>query len=307
MTTTPDDSSDGGAEDLDGVPLVDSATDGNSLESLLTYLWMSSSLGNEPAGGIGKRTAAGPPPPPPEMNCPTGATTMTSSCNLVGGRSDAMRTPRAPELSGVSESSSFDDAPPSSPAVKVDEVPGGNDTPEDSTASVNGNDTLEDSMASVNGDFSYPPSAEIDRVASTTTASASEVAKTFDVAQTICRAIKDTWVSGKRIPVVSNLVDAAEAAAAELLHCVVALASGGSGVRTSREMVLLDIDERVVKPQMKMLDEAIVSPMIRGVLRVVELVAMKADKMVIGHIARGPLGALFINGNEKKRRQIRLD
>ena len=51
---------------------------------------------------------------------------------------------------------------------------------------------------------------------------------------------------------------------------------------------------------MKMLNKAIGSPMIWGVLRVVELVAMKADKMVIGHIARGPLGVLFVTGNKKK-------
>ena len=83
------------------------------------------------------------------------------------------------------------------------------------------------------------------------------MAKTFDVAQTIYGAIKDTWASGKRILVVSNLVNAAEATAAELLHRVLMSASGSGGVGTSREMVLLDIDERVVKPQMKMLGKAL--------------------------------------------------
>jgi hypothetical protein len=145
-------------------------------------------------------------------------------------------------------------------------LPGGNDTPEDLTAFLNGDDTLEDLMASVNGNFSYPPSAKIDRVTSATTVSTSEVAKTFDVAPTIYGAIKDAWASGKCIPVVSNLVNATKATATELLHRVVVLASGGGGVGTSREMVLLDIDKRVVKPRMKMLDEAIVLPMIRGVL-----------------------------------------
>jgi hypothetical protein len=246
-TATPDNSSGGEVEDLNGIPLVDSTTNGNSLKSLLPYLWTLLAPPPAPAGGIDKRTDAGPSPPPPEMNCTTVATMTTLSCNLVGGRSDAMHMPCTPEPSGVLESSSFDDAPPSSPATKVDKVPGGDDTPEDSMASVNGNDTLEDSMASMNGNFSYPPSAEIDRVASATTASTSKVAKTFDIAQTIYRAIKDAWLSSKRIPVVSNLVNAAEAAAVELLHHVVVSASGGGRVGTSREMVFLDIDKRVVK------------------------------------------------------------
>jgi hypothetical protein len=220
--------------------------------------------------------------------------TTTSLYNLMGGQSDVICTPLTLELSRVLECSSFDNVSPSpAPAAKViDEVvPGGDDdTPEDY------------SMPSVvDDDLPYPPSAEIVRIASaatTTTSSSSEVATT-DVVQTIYGAIKDAWASGKRIPVVSYLVDAAEAAAAELLHRIVASASGG-GVGNSREMVLLDIDERVVKPRMKMLDEVIVSPIIWGVWRVVESIAMKTDEMVIGPISRGPLGALlFVDGNKK--------
>ena len=64
--------------------------------------------------------------------------------------------------------------------------------------------------------------------------------------------------------------------------------------------MLLNIDERVVRPRIKMLDEVIVSPIIWGVSRVVESIAMKTDEMVIGPISRGPLGALlFVDGNKK--------
>lgn len=290
--TTPVDSSDDEVEDLNG--------DGNSLESLSPYSSMSSSTPRPASAGGGivsneRTTPPGPPPPPPssEMNYSTIMTT-TSLYNLMGGQSDVICTPLTLELSRVLECSSFDNVSPSpAPAAKViDEVvPGGDDdTPEDY------------SMPSVvDDDLPYPPSAEIVRIASaaTTTASSSSEVATTDVVQTIYGAIKDAWASGKRIPVVSYLVDAAEAAAAELLHRIVASASGG-GVGNSREMVLLDIDERVVKPRMKMLDEVIVSPIIWGVWRVVESIAMKTDEMVIGPISRGPLGALlFVDGNKK--------
>ena len=71
-TATPDNSSDGGAEDLDGIPLVDSAVNGNSLKSLSPYSWTLLALRPTPAGGIGKRTAAGLPPPPPGDELPDG-------------------------------------------------------------------------------------------------------------------------------------------------------------------------------------------------------------------------------------------
>jgi len=221
----------------------------------------------------------------------------------MGGQSDAICTPRTLELSRVLECLSFDNAPPSSPpppAKVVDEVPDGeDDTPEEGSMMPSANDD----------DLSHPPPADIVRIASsaTTTASSSEVTTTtFDVVQTIYGAIKDAWASGKSTPVVSNLLDAAEAVAAELLHRIVASASGGGvGVGTSREMVLIDIDERVVKPRMKILDEVIVSPIIWGVLRVVESIAMKTDEMVIGPIARGPLGAIFVDGS-KKHAEVKL-
>ena len=54
-----------------------------------------------------------------------------------------------------------------------------------------------------------------------------------------------------------------------------------------------------MKPRMKMIDDAIVSPSIAEVCRVVEMVVRMVDGMVIGPIASGPLGGIFADRNGK--------
>lgn len=254
-------SSDDEVEDINGVD----AADGNSLESLSPY-----SSTSRPASA-GKQAG----PPPSEMKYST-ILSGAPLYNLMGGHSDVV-TPRTLELSNVLESLSFDFSSPSKKIV--DEVSKGELTPEDSMP------FAKDNLSS----------SSLENVCVMVTTAATTTTETFDVAQTIYGAIKETWANGKHIPVISNLFDVTETVAAKLLDHLTST-SGGVG---TKEMVLLDIDERVVKPHMKILDEKIVSPTILEVLKVIEFVVRKADEMVMKPIASGPLGTLFFNENNK--------
>lgn len=114
----------------------------------------------------------------------------------------------------------------------------------------------------------------------------------FDVTQTLYCAVKDVWANGKHIPVICSLFNITETVAAKVLDQITS-SSGGAG---TKEMVLLDIDERVIKPQLKMLDEKIVSPTITEVFKVIELIVSKADELVIAPII---MGLIFFDRKDK--------
>ncbi|KAL3815871.1 hypothetical protein ACHAXA_010261 [Cyclostephanos tholiformis] len=280
-----DDDGDGVVEDIIG---VSDANDGNSLESLSPSP-STPSRGRSPAsstGGSGVSSEKGPiagattsgPSVPSEMKYST-VLTSTSLYNLMGGPSDAaLITPRTLELSNALESLSFNFPSPEG-GVRCD-----------GTTSSGGDVTKHE-------DDAMPSSAEDAVVVPAATTTTAETT-TFDVAQAMYGFVKDAWAGGKHVPVVSNLLDVAETVAANLLDSLIE-STTSDAVEISREMVLFDIDERVMKPRMKKLDEVIISPTIVEVWRVIELVVRVADEMVIRPIATGPLGAVFAERNEK--------
>lgn len=237
-------------EDINGVPTIDT-TDGNSLESLSPY--SKSPCRPTSSGGSSDSSSVGQPSSAMKYS------TMSSTYNVMGATSDATLTPRTLELSAVLDCLSFDF---SSQNTMADEVVRGDETvPE------------EDLMPSITDTFS--PSSSINENVTITT--------TFDVAQTLYWAVKDVWANGKHIPVICSLFNITETVAAKVLDQITS-SSGGAG---TKEMVLLDIDERVIKPQLKMLDEKIVSPTITEVFKVIELIVSKADELAIAPIIKG--------------------
>lgn len=247
-------------EDINGVPDI---TDGNSLESLSPYSkspCRPSSSGGSSDSSVGQQ-------PTSAMKYSTMSST-TSLYNVMGTKLDATLTPRTLELSAVLDCLSFDFSSQNTTADKV--VTG------DETA------TEEDLMPSIINTFSSYSSIN-ENITITTT---------FEVAQTLYGAVKDVWANGKHIPVICSLFNIAETVAASVLDHITS-SSGGVG---TKEMVLLDIDERVIKPQIKMLDEKIVSPTITEVFKAIELIVSKADELVIAPIIKG---LIFFNRKEK--------
>lgn len=252
-------------EDINGVPTIDT-TDGNSLESLSPYSKSpsrpTSSGGSSDSSSVGQPSSA------------MKYSTMSSTYNVMGATSDATLTPRTLELSAVLDCLSFDF---SSQNTMADAVVTGDETvPE------------EDLMPSITDTFS--PSSSINENVTITT--------TFDVAQTLYCAVKDVWANGKHIPVICSLFNITETVAAKVLDQITS-SSGGAG---TKEMVLLDIDERVIKPQLKMLDEKIVSPTITEVFKVIELIVSKADELVMAPIIKG----LILFDRKEKDADVKL-
>jgi len=252
-------------EDINGVPTIDT-TDGNSLESLSPY--SKSPCRPTSSGGSSDSSSVGQPSSAMKYS------TMSSTYNVMGATSDATLTPRTLELSAVLDCLSFDF---SSQNTMADEVVTGDETvPE------------EDLMPSITDTFS--PSSSINGNVTITT--------TFDVAQTLYFAVKDVWANGKHIPVICSLFNITETVAAKVLDQITS-SSGGAG---TKEMVLLDIDERVIKPQLKRLDEKIVSPTITEVFKVIELIVSKADELVIAPIIKG----LILFDRKEKDADVKL-
>lgn len=235
-------------EDINGVPDITE----NSLESLSPY----SKSPCRPTSSGGSSDSSVAQQPTSAMKYSTMLST-TSLYNVMGTQSDATLTPRTLELSAVLDCLSFDF---SSQNTTTDEV-----VPGDAIVS-------EDKLMQSKIDFSY---LSINENITITT--------TFEVAQRVYGAVKDLWANGKHIPVICSLFDITEAVAAKVLDHIT---SSSVGVGT-KEMVLLDIDERVIKPQMKMLDEKIVSPTITEVFKVIQLIVSKADELVIAPIIKG--------------------
>ena len=239
----------GDDDEIEDINGVPDISDGNSLESLSPY---SKSPCRPTSSGGSSDISVGQQP-----NSAMKYSTMSAN-NVMGAPSDATLTPRTLELSAFLDCLSFDF---SSQNTTADEV-----VPGDAIVS-------EDDLMPYKIDSSY--SSINEKITITTT---------FEVAQIVYGAVKDVWANGKHIPLIYSLFDITETLAAKVLDHITATSSGGVG---TKEMVLLDIDERVIKPQMKMLDEKIVSPTITEVFKVIELIVSKADELVIAPIIKG--------------------
>jgi hypothetical protein len=315
-----DDDDDDEVDDING---VSDATDGNSLESLSPYKSYETntrsssrptviatggggSIGSGDIGGGTTWTTASSAsaaiiagsPPPSEMRYSTVLTT-TSLYNLMGGPADdsSSLTPRTLELSNVLDALSFEFPSPKEEGMNAFDAAsalsrGDDDMPpspmeDDSMTFIPGDDGISMSSPSpVDDESVYPP-------ADTTTTT---IENSFDVVQTIYGFVKDAWAKGKHVPVVSVVFDVTESVAANIIDRILDTTTTTSN---NRGIILLDIDERIMKPRMKMIDDAIVSPSIAEVCRVVEMVVRMVDGMVIGPIASGPLGGIFADRNGK--------
>ena len=90
----------------------------------------------------------------------------------------------------------------------------------------------------------------------------------FDVAQNTYGCVKDIWAWGTTVPVVSNLLGITEAVAAKILD-------------TTIHMDLPTIDQDFVVPNMKKLDDEIVTPAITAVWKTIAPAIGKADDMIV--------------------------
>jgi len=90
----------------------------------------------------------------------------------------------------------------------------------------------------------------------------------FDVAQNTYGCVKDIWAWGTTVPVVSNLLGITEAVAAKVTE-------------TTIHMDLPAIDQEAVVPNLKKLDDEIVTPAILAVWNVISPAVGKADDMIV--------------------------
>ncbi|KAL9183118.1 hypothetical protein ACHAXT_004905 [Thalassiosira profunda] len=90
----------------------------------------------------------------------------------------------------------------------------------------------------------------------------------FDVAQNVYGTAKNAWAWGTGVPVVSTFLGLTETIAAKVLDATV-------------HMDLPAIDQEGVVPQLKKLDDDIITPAILAVWKVIEPAVGKADEMVL--------------------------
>lgn len=97
-------------------------------------------------------------------------------------------------------------------------------------------------------------------------ATKSSVSK-FDVSQTIYGATKDVWAYGKTVPYVTNVLGLADAVATKVLDMTF-------------HVDYAAVDDKI-KPQLKKLDDDIVTPVIETVWNVIAPAVGKANEMVV--------------------------
>mmetsp|Transcript_12467 Transcript_12467/g.26541 ORF Transcript_12467/g.26541 Transcript_12467/m.26541 type:complete len:348 (+) Transcript_12467:178-1221(+) len=127
----------------------------------------------------------------------------------------------------------------------------------------------------------------------TTTVTKTKEEAHFDFAQNVYGTAKNVWAWGKTVPVITNLLGITEAVATKVLD-------------TTVHMDLPAIDEKAVAPQLKKLDDDIVTPLILAVWKLVGPAVEKGDAMVIKPVLTevvprvlGPLGLL--GGEDAKK------
>ena len=108
----------------------------------------------------------------------------------------------------------------------------------------------------------------------------------FDIAQNIYGCTKDIWAWGKTIPVLSNVLDLTEGATAKVLDITI-------------HMDLPSIDQNVVVPHAKKLDDVVITPAICAVWGIVCPAVEKGEEMIVKPVMSevvprilGPLGLL---------------
>jgi len=116
----------------------------------------------------------------------------------------------------------------------------------------------------------------------------------FDVAQNAYGTVKNVWAWGKTVPVVTNLLDLTETVASKV-------------VETTVHMDLPSIDQKTITPQLKKLDDDLVTPVILAVWKFLEPAVVKGDEMVVQPVMKevvprvlAPLLIMFHDDEKKK-------
>lgn len=120
----------------------------------------------------------------------------------------------------------------------------------------------------------------------------------FDVAQNVYGTAKNVWAWGKTVPLVSNILGLTEAVASKVLD-------------TAVHMDLPALDQEAVVPQLKRLDDDLVTPVIAAVWRILEPAFAKGEEMVVKPVMKevvprilAPL-AMFDGGKKKEEEKMK--
>lgn len=118
----------------------------------------------------------------------------------------------------------------------------------------------------------------------------------FDVAQNVYGCTKDIWAWGKTVPVLSNMLGLTEGVTAKVLDITI-------------HMDLPSIDQKVVVPNFKKLDDEVITPAICTIMGIVNGGVTKGDEMIVQPVMTqvvprilGPLG--FLEDEKKEKNPI---
>lgn len=118
----------------------------------------------------------------------------------------------------------------------------------------------------------------------------------FDVAQTVYGTAKNVWAWGKTVPVITNVLGITEAIAAKVLDAAV-------------HMDLPAIDQEAVMPQLKKLDDDIVTPVILAVWQFIGPTVSKGEELVVkpvlNEVVPRVLAPLAVFDRKKKEEELR--
>ena len=113
----------------------------------------------------------------------------------------------------------------------------------------------------------------------------------FDIAQNVGTA-KNVWAWGKTIPVLTTSIGLTKTIATKVLDITI-------------HMDLPVIDQKGVKPQLKKLDDDIVTPVIMAVWKIIETAIAKGDEMVVKpvltEVLLWVLGPLVMSDDKKMK------
>jgi len=118
----------------------------------------------------------------------------------------------------------------------------------------------------------------------------------FDVAQNVYGCTKDIWAWGKTVPIISNMLGLTEGVTAKVLDITI-------------HMDLPSIDQNVVVPNFKKLDDEVITPAICTSWGIVNGGVTKGDEMIVKPVMTevvprilGPLG--FLEDEKKEKNPI---
>lgn len=118
----------------------------------------------------------------------------------------------------------------------------------------------------------------------------------FDVAQNVYGCTKDIWAWGKTVPIISNMLGLTEGVTAKVLDITI-------------HMDLPSIDQNVVVPNFKKLDDEVITPAICTIWGIVNGGVTKGDEMIVKPVMTqvvprilGPLG--FLEDEKKEKNPI---